>query len=461
VAHSLGGDIAGNGALQGSHNLVQDGSGLPGWFRGDPGLDPVLKDNGGPTWTHALLPGSVAIDAGDNSLVAPGASTDQRGWGRFANGVTDLGAFEFWSADLAGNVIFDTSQDGSADPGERGVGGLVVFADINNNGILDDGNLSAVTDAQGHYVLSGLADGVTYTVRLLARSDFAPTGPTSGEATATTGGEGPTFTGVSFLNLAPPTDPTNSTEPTLPTDDNPVVLPVPLAKSSVNSPTVAVLALAQGSVNSVVVDSLLAQQNTVATAQLPSLPGAVAVCDLAFLPEYLARADAQLTPTDPGGTEEVALADVHGTLFTDCDSDGVCSADEPLLSGRVVRLVDETDSVVAVTTTGPDGVYHCAGVPAGRYRVEADPGLDWQGAVSLSFTVGTEPVTVDPLGLPLAAEVTEQAALPVSVGASSDQGPATPETADAVWLLLGMALPMFLDRNDRRSWANTAGPQAA
>lgn len=43
----------------------------------DPMLGP-LQDNGGPTWTHALLPGSPAIDQGFNFC---GSSTDQRDTG--------------------------------------------------------------------------------------------------------------------------------------------------------------------------------------------------------------------------------------------------------------------------------------------------------------------------------------------------------------------------------------------
>jgi len=64
------------------HNLIQATN---GWFNAgyvttdllgvDPKLGP-LQDNGGPTWTHALLQGSPAIDAGD-PVGAP--STDQRG----------------------------------------------------------------------------------------------------------------------------------------------------------------------------------------------------------------------------------------------------------------------------------------------------------------------------------------------------------------------------------------------
>src|SRR5207302_3916995 len=43
----------------------------------EPMLGP-LQDNGGPTFTHALLPGSPAIDAGDPSFTPP-PYYDQRG----------------------------------------------------------------------------------------------------------------------------------------------------------------------------------------------------------------------------------------------------------------------------------------------------------------------------------------------------------------------------------------------
>jgi hypothetical protein len=59
----------------------------------DPKLGP-LADNGGPTLTMALLPGSPAIDAGNTSL-AP--ATDQRGFPRPAGVATDIGAFEYGS----------------------------------------------------------------------------------------------------------------------------------------------------------------------------------------------------------------------------------------------------------------------------------------------------------------------------------------------------------------------------
>lgn len=65
---------------------------LTGTVSGCPKLEP-LRDNGGPTLTHALRPGSAAIDAGANPTFL---SFDQRGMGfPRAVGVTDIGAYEW------------------------------------------------------------------------------------------------------------------------------------------------------------------------------------------------------------------------------------------------------------------------------------------------------------------------------------------------------------------------------
>ena len=60
----------------------------------EPMLGP-LQDNGGPTLTHALLPGSPAIDAGNPNFTPP-PFFDQRGPGfdRVVNGRIDKGSFE-------------------------------------------------------------------------------------------------------------------------------------------------------------------------------------------------------------------------------------------------------------------------------------------------------------------------------------------------------------------------------
>src|SRR5205823_4193839 len=67
VANSEGADVTG-GYTDSGFNIVSDGSGItdPTSRSGDPKLGP-LADNGGPTQTHALLAGSIAIDTGNCS----------------------------------------------------------------------------------------------------------------------------------------------------------------------------------------------------------------------------------------------------------------------------------------------------------------------------------------------------------------------------------------------------------
>ena len=57
----------------------------------------TLQNNGGNTLTFALLPGSIAIDTGDNALLPPGTTTDQRAgaFTRIVNGTVDVGAYEY------------------------------------------------------------------------------------------------------------------------------------------------------------------------------------------------------------------------------------------------------------------------------------------------------------------------------------------------------------------------------
>ena len=82
----------------------------------DPTLGP-LQDNGGPTFTHALLPGSPAIEAGDPSF-APPPDHDQRGAGfpRVVNGRIDIGAFEVQAATpiYAAQVEAPINADGTS-----------------------------------------------------------------------------------------------------------------------------------------------------------------------------------------------------------------------------------------------------------------------------------------------------------------------------------------------------------
>lgn len=102
LGHNLLTNIAGSsGFTLGTNNPNGDLVGANS-ARVFPLLGP-LQNNGGSTQTRALLPGSPAIDAGDNCVVLASGSggcltkpltTDQRGVSRQANLTVDIGAFE-------------------------------------------------------------------------------------------------------------------------------------------------------------------------------------------------------------------------------------------------------------------------------------------------------------------------------------------------------------------------------
>ncbi len=126
----------------------------------NPGLL-ALANNGGPTWTHALLSTSLAIDAGDPAAVAGGGIVpdfDQRGNGRVLdgnnNGIAriDVGAFEF----PAPSADFD--NDGDVDgrdflAWQRGfgitVGATKNKGDADNNGAVNSIDLGIWQNTYG------------------------------------------------------------------------------------------------------------------------------------------------------------------------------------------------------------------------------------------------------------------------------------------------------------------------
>jgi hypothetical protein len=98
------------GALYGEHDLIgATPLALPYMsIGGDPLLAP-LADNGGPTWTRALMPGSPAIHAGSYNFVG----LDQRGYGysRRVGNAFDIGAYTVQSTGVV-RVVENCNADG-------------------------------------------------------------------------------------------------------------------------------------------------------------------------------------------------------------------------------------------------------------------------------------------------------------------------------------------------------------
>jgi hypothetical protein len=116
--------LAGNTTGGDEPDLVTDGSFTISYSI--LGINPMLAplaDNGGPTMTHALLPGSPAIDTGNPGIAFNPAEYDQRGApfvrvfdGNGAGGARiDMGSFELIPSDVVPVLFGDYNRDGIGD----------------------------------------------------------------------------------------------------------------------------------------------------------------------------------------------------------------------------------------------------------------------------------------------------------------------------------------------------------
>jgi hypothetical protein len=117
-------DVSGTVTGASFSNLIGDGRGISGITNGVNGnqigtsaspINPQLRgltSSGGPTPTMVPLPGSPAIDAGNNGLTG-GVSTDQRGFTRIIGGAVDIGAVEFEQPTITGITIPVAGAEGT------------------------------------------------------------------------------------------------------------------------------------------------------------------------------------------------------------------------------------------------------------------------------------------------------------------------------------------------------------
>ena len=157
----------------GGHNLSDGtdcGLAQPGDQEGVPALLGPLADNGGPTDTEAVLPGSLALDAG-----AGCPATDQRSVSRPRGRACEIGAYEvappLATTTAATSVGFSTATlTGVVDPSLRETSSWFEYGRTTEYGsttpvrVLGSGNGQvSVTEP-----LSGLRQGATYHFRLVA-----------------------------------------------------------------------------------------------------------------------------------------------------------------------------------------------------------------------------------------------------------------------------------------------------
>jgi hypothetical protein len=172
-------DIYGSIDPTSSHNLIGDAAtagglsdGVNGNIVGNAGvgsidittvLDPNLSDNGGSTLTHALVTGSFAINAGDNTLAVDGDGNplpfDQRGNGfpRIVGAAVDIGAFEAPPPPLAVGIDIKPGSDNNPiDLASQGVLTVAILTTADFDAALVDAG--SVQFAGAYAVHSALED---------------------------------------------------------------------------------------------------------------------------------------------------------------------------------------------------------------------------------------------------------------------------------------------------------------
>jgi len=126
----------------------------------------LLQDNGGPTWTQALLFGSPALDAGNPAAPGSGGNaclaTDQRGVIRPAGNACEIGAYE---AVLP--IVAAVKRATSSPTGASNVDFIVTFSEavtgVNTSAPFSDFTLTT-TGITGAAITAVTGSGNTYTV---------------------------------------------------------------------------------------------------------------------------------------------------------------------------------------------------------------------------------------------------------------------------------------------------------
>ena len=134
--------------------------------------------------TRYVAPGNVF--AGLDFYLTPPTTDNQGGGGANQPGI------------LMGVVYQDlgSNPNGQRDSGEPGAPGFTVYIDNNNNGVLDAGDTSTVTNQNGAYIFTNVAAGQRV-VRVVAPTPFQTTAPTQGRYIVQLVGSG-TFSKLHF-----------------------------------------------------------------------------------------------------------------------------------------------------------------------------------------------------------------------------------------------------------------------
>jgi hypothetical protein len=275
---------------------------------------------------------------------------------------------------ISGLNFVDSNGNGARGAGEPALAGVTVYLDANNNGVLDAGEVSTVTAADGSFSFTNLAAG-TYHVQEVIPSGYTQTARLSADVTLSAGQNvtGVTFgdfklgsiSGTEFEDLTG--DGFSSDDPVL-NSANPHYVPVTVQ-------------LYRGS-TLVATTATDANGNYIFTGVGPGTYTVSAVMPTGWVQTAATGATIAATSgfaSTGNNFDAFKLGTISGTEFQDITGNGFTS-DDPVLNSSdpdfvsVVVQLFRGSTLVVTTTTDTNGNYSFAGIGPGTYTVtEANP----------------------------------------------------------------------------------------
>jgi VCBS repeat-containing protein len=290
---------------------------------------------------------------------------------------------------ITGTVFQDANENGTREPGEPGIGGWAMFLDTNGDAILNPGEPSAVTTADGTYRFPTVAVG-SATVFEIPADGMRPT--TGGGLFPIVGGFDRRTVSVAagvasradFGNLVPQVGTIQGTVRNDLDGDGAAGLGEPALAGRTVYVDLNGNGVADGGEPSRITDA----SGGYSFADIHTGTYTVAEDVPAGWSSSLGAPSARTVPVTLGSISTVdffdlvpALGSISGTVFNDADGNGARSADEAGVSGWQVFLDTNGNRALDVgeqsTLTDPSGAYAFAAVPYGPISVGEVVPADW------------------------------------------------------------------------------------
>lgn len=366
--------------------------GLAGWRvyadLNDNGLldggEPMATSSTSGSYTLSVIASTGSVTTKVRAQAATGwLATSPSGWVQtvIATGGQTVAGRNFGSQPngslVSGFAWKDTDGDAVVDSGEYGYSGWTIFADANNNAVLD-ANEPRTTTVSGNYQLVIPTAG-SYTIRPVADSYWSSTAPVGGSY-AVSVGSADRRTGHNFgrqaaigyvsgtvFNDADSSGGMNGTETGLggwrvfiDTNGN------GLLDSTEPSTTTS-------SSGSYSMSMTLSTQTVTTTVRTQIQPGWLATSPAAGSQSVTFTRGQTTSGRTFGVRSDSTVAVISGIAFNDANGNGVRETSDSTLSGRTIYVDVDGDATLDAaevrTTTGSDGSYRIAFASAGTYTL--------------------------------------------------------------------------------------------